>query len=70
MLFSTGLVAGGSIAGVIYSVFAARMGDALDKLSLAGPMTDALGAGGYQLVGVAFFAAMGAVLYRVATRAR
>ena len=67
-LFSTGLVAGGALAGVIYSMFAARMEDSLEKLSIAKPLTTALGEGGYQILAVAFFGVMGAVLYRVARR--
>lgn len=67
-LFSTGLVAGGALGGVIYAMFAARMEESLEKLSFAGKLTTALGEGGYALLGCAFFAAMGAVLYRIAIR--
>ncbi len=67
-LFSTGLVAGGALAGVIHAMFAARMEESLEKLSFAGKLTTALGDGGYALLGVAAFVIMGAVLYRVAVR--
>jgi hypothetical protein len=41
---------------------------ALEKVDLTGLLTGALGEGGYQILGVAFFAAMGVVLYRVARK--
>jgi hypothetical protein len=40
----------------------------MGKLDLTGPFTGALGAGGYQLLGVAFFVAMAITLYRTAKR--
>ena len=67
-LFSTGLVAGGALAGVIHAMFAARMEESLEKLSFANKLTGALGEGGYALLGVAAFAVMGTVLFRVAIR--
>jgi putative OPT family oligopeptide transporter len=67
-LFSTGLVAGGALAGVLYAIGAAKMEDAMAKLNLTEKLTAALGPGGYALLGVGAFAAMGAVLYRVAVR--
>lgn len=67
-LFSTGLVAGGALAGVIHAMFAARMEESLEKLSFANKLTGALGEGGYALLGVAAFVVMGAVLFRVAIR--
>jgi hypothetical protein len=41
---------------------------ALDKVDLTRALQGALGAGGYQILGVAFFAVMGIVLYNVAQR--
>jgi putative OPT family oligopeptide transporter len=67
-LFATGLVAGGALAGVIYAMFAARMESSLAKVSFAERLTAALGEGPFALVGVAFFAGMGGVLYWIAVR--
>ncbi len=67
-LFATGLVAGGALAGVVYSVFAAKMEDALDRLNRGAALAASLGGGGYALLGVAAFVVMGGVLYRVGTR--
>jgi putative OPT family oligopeptide transporter len=69
-LFSTGLVAGGALAGVVYAMLAARMEDAMKALSLEPLLTGLLGEHGYMLLGVAFFAVMGGTLYRIATKAR
>jgi OPT family oligopeptide transporter len=69
-LFATGLVAGGSVMGVIVAVLSAfdRPAAALAKVSLQHPLAHGLGAGGYDLLGLAFFAAMAAILWRVARR--
>jgi putative OPT family oligopeptide transporter len=67
-LFSTGLVAGGALGGVIYAMFAARMEASLAKVNFAGNITAAIGRGPFALLGVAFFCVMGVVLYRVAVR--
>jgi len=67
-LFSTGLVAGGALAGVIYAMVAARMDEGMKKLSMEHTLVSSLGQGGYELLGVAFFAFMGTVLYRIAIR--
>ncbi len=67
-LFSTGLVAGGAIAGVIYAMVSVPFEKTLAKLSLEGKLHHALGAAGFDLLGVAFFVLMGVVLFRVATR--
>lgn len=69
-LFSTGLVAGGALAGVLYAVFAARMEEQLEKVSVEASLTSSLGEGGYSLLGVAAFAVMGAVLYKIAIQPR
>ncbi len=66
-LFSTGLVAGGALGGVLVAFLAARAEDFVKSLSLEEKLTHAVGgAGAYQLVGVAAFAVMGTVLYRLA----
>jgi putative OPT family oligopeptide transporter len=69
-LFSTGLVAGGALAGVLVAILTVNEGinKAIEHLDLGKALTAALGGGGYQLLGCAFFAAMGIVLYRVARR--
>src|SRR6185312_5107045 len=69
-LFATGLVAGGAVAGVAIAL--ATVTDsgarAAGRLSLEGPLTRALGPGGYQLLGLAMFAVMAALLWRIARR--
>ncbi len=64
-LFATGLVAGGALAGVLYAIVAARMGKDMAKLSLHGKLVDALGAGGYDLLGVAAFVLLAVMLVRM-----
>jgi OPT family oligopeptide transporter len=70
-LFATGLVAGGALAGVLVAFLSASDTTAsfLGKLSAEHGLVGALGGGGYQILGVIFFAIMGAVLYKVARRA-
>jgi OPT family oligopeptide transporter len=67
-LFSTGLVAGGALAGVLVAfLFAsAPIKTFLDKLSAEHGIAGAIGANGYKWLGVAFFALMGYTLYRIA----
>jgi putative OPT family oligopeptide transporter len=69
-LFATGLVAGGALAGVLVALLSVNdtVLKALDKVDLTGALTRALGEGGYQILGVLFFAFMGIVLYRVARK--
>jgi putative OPT family oligopeptide transporter len=66
-LFATGLVAGGAIAGVIVAglMQVPGLGDFLPKLNLEKTLTTMLGENGYDLLGVAFFAVMGIVLFRI-----
>jgi len=64
-LFSTGLVAGGALAGVLYAMAAAKLESTLNAMSLEHRLVASLGEGGYQLLGVGAFALMGAVLYGV-----
>ena len=67
-LFATGLVAGGAVAGVVVAMLSAFDGPAkaLAKIALENPLTNVLGAGGYQLLGLVFFATMSGILWRVA----
>jgi putative OPT family oligopeptide transporter len=69
-LFATGLVAGGALAGVLVALLSVNdtVLKALDQVDLTGALTRALGEGGYQILGVLFFAFMGIVLYRVARK--
>jgi OPT family oligopeptide transporter len=68
-LFATGLVAGGAVAGVIIAFIGASAGgDAfLKSVNTEHAITDSIGANGYKLLGVLFFAAMAFILYRIAT---
>jgi OPT family oligopeptide transporter len=67
-LFATGLVAGGTLTGTVVAFL--RWRDEPGKPSWLHPadastgITDFLGPGGYQLLGVAVFALMGITLYR------
>ena len=45
-----------------------KVGAFVDSLDLSGPLTGAIGPGGYQILGVACFALMGVLLYRIARR--
>lgn len=69
-LFATGLVAGGAVAGVIIAfVSGSDSGDKiLRAISMEGALTKSLGEQMYYLLGVAFFAAMGWILYKTALK--
>jgi len=69
-LFATGLVAGGALAGVIVAVLSVNdnVAKALAKVSTEHGLTNILGEKGYYFLGVAFFAIMGYVLYKVAIK--
>jgi OPT family oligopeptide transporter len=65
-LFATGLVAGGSLMGVLFAFLniPEKVKELIGKLSAEKFLTGNLGQGGYYLLGVAFFAVMGFALYR------
>ncbi|HTP52284.1 MAG TPA: OPT/YSL family transporter [Anaeromyxobacteraceae bacterium] len=70
-LFATGLVAGGALMGVIVALL--QVNDSVDQffathLNLQPTLTRLLGSGGYQLLGVGFFALLGLLLFRTARR--
>lgn len=69
-LFATGLVAGGALAGVIVALLSVdeSIFNSLQKINAEHFLAEALGSGGYQVLGTLFFAAMGLILYRVATK--
>ena len=69
-LFSTGLVAGGALAGVVVAILSVNEGvnKAIGGLSVEHALHNAVGAGGYQLIGITAFAIMGFVLYRISRR--
>lgn len=67
-LFATGLIAGGALSGVIVAVLAVFFYEALDSISIEHALTNALGDGGYQLLGALCFVAMGVILYRNAVK--
>lgn len=68
-LFATGLVAGGALAGVLVAILSSieSVNTKLGKVNAEHSITNSLGAEGYKWLGVAFFAFMGFVLYRIAT---
>jgi uncharacterized oligopeptide transporter (OPT) family protein len=70
-LFATGLVAGGALTGVVVALL--QVNDGVDAfiqktLNMEPRITAVIGEGGYQLLGVGFFAAMALVLFRTARR--
>jgi OPT family oligopeptide transporter len=67
-LFATGLVAGGAIAGVIIAFVSGSAGGLkfLNSVNTEHSLTSSLGQNGYFLLGVAFFAVMAIILYRIA----
>ena len=69
-LFATGLVAGGALMGVIVAILSVNEGIAarIAQLNLEPMLHGALGEGGFQILGVLFFAAMGLILYRISRK--
>jgi len=67
-LFATGLVAGGALAGVLVAFLFSSDGVSrvLAGMNAEHGLAEALGGEGYKWLGVAFFALMGIVLYRIA----
>ncbi|MDP4265618.1 MAG: OPT/YSL family transporter [Bacteroidota bacterium] len=71
-LFATGLVAGGALAGVLVAILSVseKVSAGLGKVNAENGITQTLGGEGYKWLGVAFFALMGFILYRVAISKR
>jgi OPT family oligopeptide transporter len=70
-LFATGLVAGGSLAGVAVALLTAgseSIAAQLEKLNAESGLEKALSIELYQLLGVAFFVIMAVMLYRIAMK--
>jgi putative OPT family oligopeptide transporter len=73
-LFATGLIAGGALTGVFVAILAVgseklkpNLGfDFMERMNLEDKMVHALGHGGYELLGTAFFIGMMVMLYRLA----
>jgi OPT family oligopeptide transporter len=66
-LFATGLVAGGAVAGVLIALLSVVMEEGINNLSLHS-MFAGLGPVGYDLLGVAFFAVLVYILYKIAMK--
>ncbi|MDA0986448.1 MAG: OPT/YSL family transporter [Bacteroidetes bacterium] len=67
-LFATGLVAGGALFGVIVAIAAVFAEDFMKMFNLEETIHHALGAQGYELLGVICFVIMGLTLYKVARK--
>ncbi|RYD89883.1 MAG: peptide transporter, partial [Sphingobacteriales bacterium] len=69
-LFSTGLVAGGALAGVVVALLSVNESvyNFLSQLTLEPALESALGAEGYQLLGALLFLGLAVILYRVAMK--
>jgi uncharacterized oligopeptide transporter (OPT) family protein len=69
-LLATGLIAGGALAGVIVALLSVNDGiyQSLQKVNAEHGLSELLGAGGYHILGVIFFAAMATYLYRTAIK--
>ena len=67
-LFSTGLIAGGAITGVVAAVLGVFYADQLKNLSMESPLVGLFGHGGYHILGTLFFIGMMLMLYRLAVK--
>ncbi len=69
-LFATGLVAGGSLMGVIFAFLGVNefIAGKLDKISLQGWLTRTISEDGYMLLGALLFGMMGWILYKTAMK--
>lgn len=67
-LFATGLIAGGALTGVFAAILMVADENLIQSLSFEHELVDALGKGGYALLGVFIFVAMCVYLYRTATK--
>ncbi len=69
-LFATGLVAGGALAGVIVALLSVNTGvfEFLKSISAEAGLEGIIGRGGYEILGVIFFALMGLIMYKVSRK--
>ena len=69
-LFATGLVAGGALFGVVVAFLQAfpTTETALQRISMEEGLIEALGQGGFYLLGVGFFLLMCILLFRTAKK--
>ncbi|MCR4820161.1 MAG: OPT/YSL family transporter [Elusimicrobiales bacterium] len=67
-LFSTGLVAGGALFGVVVAIVTVFWPAVMDALNCQAALVKGLGQGGYELLGALFFLFMGGVLFRIALK--
>ncbi|MGR6088784.1 MAG: OPT family oligopeptide transporter [Arcticibacter sp.] len=69
-LFATGLVAGGALAGVLVALLSVNdnIANSLGMVNMEHAITEAVGEGGYMIMGTAFFVGLAFVLYRIATK--
>ncbi len=69
-LFATGLIAGGALAGVVVALLSVndKVFESLKKITAEHRLNEWLGATGYSILGVVFFAAMATMLYRMAIK--
>ncbi len=69
-LFATGLVAGGALAGVIVALLSVNdnVFEFLKSISAETGLEGFIGRGGYEILGVIFFATMGYIMYKVSRR--
>jgi len=67
-LFATGLIAGGALTGVLVAILMVFFSEEMEKIDMIDSLTNSLGAGGYQLLGVGFFLLMMFMLYRQAAK--
>ncbi|MBN8822826.1 MULTISPECIES: OPT/YSL family transporter [unclassified Spirosoma] len=67
-LFATGLVAGGALAGVLVALLSVNESvyNALTSLTVEPALANALGEGGYELLGAVAFLGLATILWRVA----
>jgi OPT family oligopeptide transporter len=65
-LFATGLIAGGALTGVLVAILAVFLPTIMDSMNVEHHIVTGIGTDVYQLLGVAFFAAMMVMLYRLA----
>jgi OPT family oligopeptide transporter len=67
-LFATGLIAGGALTGVFVAILAVVSPNVIGALNIESSVSAITGHEGYDFLGVAFFVAMCAILYRLAVK--